>query len=339
MRKLAISILTRITIVILLTGTLTLVACDTDRHATVYTPVEKLKFADPVLKTCVMQEAKSQGWKTSGQITRLVCTNPEGAVIERLDGIENLVNLLLLDLAHNSISDIHLIGRLKHLERLDLGYNRIQTIEFSRLRISLRTLNLDHNMIADISWLPALSHIEDLSISHNRLQDIQAVAALTDLESLDLSNNQIVSITPLESLRVVRDIDIGNNLITDIRPLGSARHLLVLHLNGNQISSVTGLADLSALEELDLSNNQLTHVAALADFISLHRLNLSKNQISDIQSLEGLGAIESINVKGNPLDCNMIKQLISALGQDTVVADSCTAVTESLEADQVRPDD
>ena len=96
MYRVSLSILTRITSVVLVSAIVTLAACGSDEHVSVYMPVGELEFTDPVLKACVVREAISQSWKTSGQMTRLVCTNPEGDSIEHLDGIENLVNLQLV---------------------------------------------------------------------------------------------------------------------------------------------------------------------------------------------------------------------------------------------------
>jgi len=157
-------------------------ACSDNGRASVYTPFDELTFEDPVLKACVLAEAKRHDWQRSGQMTRLVCTNAEGAAVQSLQGIENLVNLQLLDLAHNEIADIHLIDRLERLTQLDLGYNRIRNAELSRLRISLSWLNLDHNEIAEVSSLAGLRHLETLSMSHNRLRDIESIARLKDLK-------------------------------------------------------------------------------------------------------------------------------------------------------------
>ena len=121
-----------------------LAACDGDKHVSVYTPIGELQFADPGLRACVLAEAERRGWDTSGRMTEPVCTNPEGDQVEDLAGIENLVNLQLLDLAHNAISDISLMD------------------------------NLD--------WLPPLRHIEDLSVNHNQLQNLQPVVVMIEIE-------------------------------------------------------------------------------------------------------------------------------------------------------------
>lgn len=61
-------------------------------HASVYTPVIELEFFDPVLKECVVQQAKQNGWGESGLVTALGFTNPETTGIQNLSGIENLVD-------------------------------------------------------------------------------------------------------------------------------------------------------------------------------------------------------------------------------------------------------
>jgi len=307
---------------------LTLASCSDNEHASAYTPVVDLDIPDPVLKACVVAEAKRNGWKTSGQMTELVCANPEGEQITILDGVEDLINLQVLDLAHNAISDVHSIDYLGRLAQLDLGYNNIQYVGFSRIRISLKSLNLDHNQISDISWLASLRHVEQVSLSHNRLTSIEALASLSDLVSLDARNNQISSISSLTSNRELREVDLGNNLITDVGGLRENLHLVVLRLDGNQISNIDGLAGLEDLEELNLANNQLTDVSTLAEDLSIQRLNLSHNQIEDVMPLELLGAVESVNVTGNPVSCESIERLVAALGKDTVLADDCAGTNK-----------
>lgn len=147
-----------------------LAGCNGEQHASVYTPVEKLVFKDRVLHSCVLEQARHSGWKTSGEMTELTCSNPEREKVKSIAGIENLVNLQELNLAHNEISDTALINRLERLKRVDLGYNRIKSVDLNNLRVVLNSLNLDHNEISDISSLSEMHQLERLSISHNLLQ-------------------------------------------------------------------------------------------------------------------------------------------------------------------------
>ncbi|HED18753.1 MAG TPA: hypothetical protein ENI74_04530, partial [Gammaproteobacteria bacterium] len=72
--------------------------------STVYTAIKKLSFADATLATCVREAARENGWSDAGHVDRLQCVNTEGKQVTDLSGIEQLVNLEELDLAHNAIA-------------------------------------------------------------------------------------------------------------------------------------------------------------------------------------------------------------------------------------------
>jgi Leucine Rich Repeat (LRR) protein len=306
-------------------------SCGGDGHVPVSTPFADLKFADPVLKNCVLKDASRHGWDTSGQMTRLGCTNPEGDKVRDLEGIQNLVNLQSLDLAHNAIVDVGLIDRLQRLNNLDLGYNQIVTVPFDRLRVTLRWLNLHENRIEDISWLASLRHIEHLSISHNQVRNIEAVTQLPDLRSLNFRDNQIDDISALASIKSLRELDLGTNKIKDISPLAPHTTLVNLVLSNNRIHDLQPLSNLAQLEELDLSNNQVTNVVPLANIITLRSVDLQNNQIKAIGPLESLGEIEYIAVEGNPLACKDVRELSQDLGINvfTTACDTAPAEDES----------
>ena len=170
-----------------------------------------LEFADPVLQTCVLDAAVRNEWRLSGQISHIECTNSQSEKIKKLDGIEALINLQSLDLSHNAISDPILLDELRHLERLDLDNNEIQSVRLRRLHETLRALSLNNNKITDVTWLATYYRLEHLSLSHNRLRLIPAIVGLDSLRSLDLSYNDIVDVTPLKRLTHVETINVKNS--------------------------------------------------------------------------------------------------------------------------------
>ena len=98
------SVLRRIACIAVVLAALSLVGCP--QPASVYIAVEDLPFDDSTLRACAITTAKREGWVDAGHVTRLRCVNPVGNHITSLAGVENLVNLEELDLAHNAITDI-----------------------------------------------------------------------------------------------------------------------------------------------------------------------------------------------------------------------------------------
>jgi len=192
-------------------GYLVIAACSSPDLSSGDVEIVDLEFEDPVLKSCISALASRNDWRLSGQVSHLECTNSQADKIRTLDGIEALINLQSLNLAHNTISDPVLLDELRRLTILHLGHNDIQLVRFSRLHETLEALNLDNNKIYDVTWLATFYRLEQLSMSQNQLRLIPAVVGLDSIKSLDLSHNDIVDVTPLKTLPIVESINLQDN--------------------------------------------------------------------------------------------------------------------------------
>jgi internalin A len=285
----------------------------------VYAPIRELKFASEPLARCIVAEAARHGWETAGRMTELRCTNPSGEQVSDLRGIEQLVNLDSLNLAHNAISDITPLADLQ-LRRLDLGYNRIERPEFHASTPTLLSLSLDHNQIKNLDWITALHNLEHLSASANTISDVSPLSTLGELRSLNLARNRIGSITPLSTLTRLEFLDITSNHIGDLAPLSSFAHLIVLRAGSNKIAVANALVTTSALIELDLSNNAIISAAGLDRLETLERLDLDGNQLTDVEALANLNEVQFISLRHNAtLPCASLDRLTSALGATTIL--------------------
>jgi len=93
--------------------------------------------------------------------------------IESLDGIECLVNVAMLVLEFNEISDLTPLGNLTNLEELWLSANHI----------------------ADLGPLTGLANLEVLWFSHNEIVDL---TALVDNPGIDAGDKISVTSNPLD---------------------------------------------------------------------------------------------------------------------------------------------
>lgn len=70
--------------------------------------------------------------------------------IEKIEGLENLINLEELNLSYNMISRIENLTNLQKLRDLNLADNNIRRIENLESLPSLEVLNLNGNLISEI---------------------------------------------------------------------------------------------------------------------------------------------------------------------------------------------
>ena len=137
----------------------------------------------------------------------------------------NLYNLIILDLSHNSISEIYGLtsNQYQQLKMLNLGKNKINNIKIlSRVPFTdLRILLLFDNEINDISVFSVVpfTNLNYLNLSYNEISDINVFnnVPFKNLEKLDLSGNSISSIDPLLNMPIndLRELYIKNNKIED----------------------------------------------------------------------------------------------------------------------------
>ena len=132
------------------------------------------------------------------QLTRLRASQRQ---ISILTGLEHAVNLKMLSLWGNPISDISPISGLVQLQHLDFGGCHISDITPIENLIELTYLTLHSNLrIVDITPIANLTKLVELRLSHNRIVDISPLAHLTELEVLTIHGNQIIDHSPLDGL-------------------------------------------------------------------------------------------------------------------------------------------
>ena len=112
-------------------------------------------------------------------------------MIQKIEGLDTLVNLRHLYLNQNGISKIEGLDKLVNLVHLSLAQNRIVVVEN----------------------LSTLICLEDLNIAQNKIDNCESLAGLHEvpwLVHLDLQNNAIDTsegfleiLSPMQSLRVI----------------------------------------------------------------------------------------------------------------------------------------
>lgn len=109
-------------------------------------------------------------------------------------------DMRILDLGHNSITDLSFLKNMPELRILiivddlnpeDSSHYRITDISDIRYCKKLSYLELFLNEISDISALAELDNLIDINICHNRISNIDALMNKPKLQRLYIKNNQI----------------------------------------------------------------------------------------------------------------------------------------------------
>ena len=156
---------------------------------------------------------RSREQRTASRSIAQACLDPlryrrlrlEGQGLEKLDArARELVNLELLDLSRNRLSELPDLRCLTGLVRLDLTGNRFKALPDWLASMSrLRQLRAGENLLTEVIRLPP--HLEELYLGYNRIRRVpDSIALMTKLRVLDLSGNPLkAAISPRAGLQLL----------------------------------------------------------------------------------------------------------------------------------------
>lgn len=166
-----------------------------------------------------------------------------------------LTELYLCSNAIESIAHLNL-GDLKQLRVLELGANKIKTLDVNQLPVSLEELYLGSNDVSTVPDLSPFVNLRILSLQSNELEQVR-LCGMNALEQLYLSENKLVNIDELlcecPNLRI---LDIASNRIECIKI--ESIHLQELWANDNRIRSFNHLYINAPLTTIYLHGNPLS---------------------------------------------------------------------------------
>lgn len=125
--------------------------------------------------------------------------------IEKITGLDNLINLIELYIDDNRITNLIELDRLINLQILHLCNNQISEITGLDNLINLRKINLYGNKIEKISGLNKNTNLKVLVLADNKICKLTGLKNLLNLERLTLSNNRITEI-PMISIIHMRSL-------------------------------------------------------------------------------------------------------------------------------------
>jgi Leucine-rich repeat (LRR) protein len=231
-----------------------------------------VNFADPNLEKAVREKIN----QPNAPITRLDVLaitelDASGREIRRLEGIETLNRLTVLNLANNAVEDLLPLADMGMLVELNLQNNRItdlDAINFDYIkRLPIRSLNLRDNFIENIESLSDFYVLEKLNLRGNRIRNVEPLTGLTGLVYLNIHSNPVIigldSLSNLQNLQtlIMRNVFIGENS----QFLASLEKLQKLNIRNSSIADLSVLAAL--MQSGSLQDNVEAGVYAYVDLL------------------------------------------------------------------------
>ena len=204
---------------------------------------------------------------------------------------------------------VNLIGKLEHLEFLQIRSNRLNYFPSSIGNlIMLEELDLEDNKITSLQYfVEKLKNLKILNLRKNRLVSLpESLGNLYTLEILDLSDNNL-SILPesLGKLINLKTLNISKNEFTTCPVFfRDLIKLEELNLGYNRLTSLPeSLGNLINLKVLDLTDIFLSKLPEfIGNFVNLEKLSLKYNELTLLPNFIGnLVKIKELNLFGNKL--------------------------------------
>ncbi|XP_066304498.1 insulin-like growth factor-binding protein complex acid labile subunit [Branchiostoma lanceolatum] len=232
----------------------------------------------------------------------------------------NLPSLENVYLDKNEISVLEkgVLGHLKGLRQLKLGYNKIEDISLAGLT-SLTELDVPYNSLKSFpSNMADAAQLEVLSMENNPVGEPLRTGQLSDLIGL-----QRLTLDNVTSLQVAGTLDpqvfcgldhlylisLKHNKLVSLSPetFTCVPHLTYLYLDHNNLTEIKlgTFKGLQKLTELDLSCNQLSRISpgTFNGLVKLFYLSLGGNNFTNIlhvvPALEGLPSLDTPALNDN----------------------------------------
>ncbi|KAK4703770.1 protein phosphatase 1 regulatory subunit 7, partial [Phenoliferia sp. Uapishka_3] len=212
--------------------------------------------------------------------------------LKSVKGLEGLVAIKSLDLSFNLIRSIRDLDdespdspfAYPQLDHLYLIQNKLSKIEGVRHRTGLDYLELGGNRIRTIENLPISATLRSLYLGKNKITKMEGLEGLTGLRTLSIQSNRITKIEGLDSLVALEELYLSHNGLTELGGLEKNVNLTTLDIANNKIQKVdlNALSSLTLLEEFWANNNEIDHLPILSP--STHP------------------ALETLYLEGNPIE-------------------------------------
>ncbi|KAM6425223.1 leucine-rich repeat and guanylate kinase domain-containing protein [Rhynochetos jubatus] len=250
-------------------------------------------------------EEEEESQHTEGQFDGVLDEDTVAEGLHKLGrsapGIEYVY--LNLSLSGRELSDVNILSRYVHLQKLELSYNKINDLSCISHMPHLLELNASNNELTTCFGFKPPKNLKEADFSYNQITKMQDLSAYQSLTKLLLDFNNIEEIRGLEKCHSLTHLSLSHNRLVAVGGLENLP-VKILNLSSNQIVKITGLNSLKTLQKLDLSSNKITNLEGLEEHDLLEMINLEDNQIADLRELEcieDLPLLRVLNLLKNPV--------------------------------------
>ena len=206
--------------------------------------------------------------------------------LEALATIPTLKELYLNNNAlNNDAGSLPQLAVLSNLEKLDISYNAITSLESISSCIRLNWLCADGNQLTDLAGISPLSLLSHLSLDYNKLTDVSTLGSCMELTNLSIANNEISDINDLSTLTKLEILDFSYNKVQSLPEWPDGCTLRTIDGSYNELTSIDSLGKLDHLSYVYMDYNKLTNIDALENGHNLVQVNVFGNEINDVSKL------------------------------------------------------
>ncbi|XP_073134391.1 uncharacterized protein [Henckelia pumila] len=212
-----------------------------------------------------------------------------------------------LALTHRALSDVSCLSGFEYLERLDLGFNSLTSLEGLKLCVNLKWLSVVQNKLQSLKGIEALIKLTVLNAGKNKLRSMNEVRSLVSLRALILNDNEISSVCNLDQMKELNTLVISRNPISSLgESLIKLKSITKLSVSNCQLQTIeSSLKSCIELKELRLAHNEITTIPSeISRITKLQNLDLGNNLISkwsNVKELAPLVSLKNLNLQGNPV--------------------------------------
>ncbi|XVE79199.1 hypothetical protein DITRI_Ditri14bG0038600 [Diplodiscus trichospermus] len=207
------------------------------------------------------------------------------------------LSITSLSLDHKALSDVSCLAEFKNLERLDLAFNNLTSLQGLKCCINLKWLSVVLNKLQNLKGIEGLTKLTVLNAGKNKIRSMEEVKSLVNLRALILNDNEIVSICGLDEMKDLNTLVLSRNPISEIgNSLAKLKSITKFSASNCQIQAIdSSLKCCIELKELRLAHNDIKVKKLLPNLHIFNARPIDKCIKNKIDEIVGIASNNAIN--------------------------------------------
>ncbi len=237
----------------------------------------------------------------------------------KIDGIEKLKNLKILDIDGDNGFDAKSIGKLSKLEKLEImSDGRVLNLsEITKLK-NLKSLMLHSMDEEDLSFIGEMTSLEQLDLYYVNSSFEGSIGKLKNLKSLSLNEiSEGCNTDFLENLDKLEHLHVFSNYV-DLKGASKAENLKSVSVWLCNFHDLSELKKCKKLESLMIYNCTSPFDAEWIDGLKLENLDFNGAEILNYECLKKLDTLKNMTLYFCTLSYEQVEELEKALPQCSI---------------------